>query len=478
MGNNQSHGGVVSGGVPEMQGGTNHSVLPVDNPPYPGPAHEYRIVAINAKLKMKMGFAAKMGDIMVSSDLSTYYETLQQQYAEYYKLFTFFQVPLQKSQNFTSAHVPFHGIMSRPKHFVPSPESWQLQIKNIQIQFSLFQTGHLFSYGHTVSLPPNVQGIYNTISGMAQTGAKLVCMECNGNTFSPGMGMGLQGGFIYGVDVFFDVPQHPNPTMYTYTAHSTPILIGRSYGNVQVQCDWTGTLNMYLNEGWKLIDVLIPNLESGQMENQQQRRGNSHMHNFGTQTEQTIWFFEKELSMVNDRAPKYQVTLVEYYIHAKVSGLTSVKTDFDLGQVLSDMGERGWTLVSVLDTPQTVVSGFGKATRGIILFFQRPLLANGPGSGQLFIQPQNQMVPGTQPVGQAGPAAFGNQGMMGAQSTVVPPGGMVPQPGPPMNANYNQPPPPYSGMPPQQPGMQPPVNTMGVPPPTGRISPNPPYPPQ
>ena len=86
-----------------------------------------------------------------------------------------------------------------------------------------------------------------------------------------------------------------------------------------------------------------------------------------------LWFFEKENTKINGPTPRYQVTMVEYYVDAK-GGFGGIGTNFDLTSLLIEMGNRGWELVAVLDTPQMSTVGFGKVRRGCIAFFQRPLV--------------------------------------------------------------------------------------------------------
>ena len=102
-----------------------------------------------------------------------------------------------------------------------------------------------------------------------------------------------------------------------------------------------------------------------------------------------LWFFEKENTRINDLTPRFQVTMVEYYVDAK-GGFGGIKTNFDLTSLLTEMGNRGWKLVVVLDTPQISTVGFGKVKRGCIIFFQRPLVK------QLVAPPQVQ-APGIAP---------------------------------------------------------------------------------
>lgn len=352
MGASSSHQGVP---------GQNHSALPADPIPYNGPAIEYRIVAVFSKLKGHSGF----GSQVATSDVQSYYGTLAQQYGEYFKLNTFFQVPLGCQQRgFTSVTIPFQGVLSRPAIYAPSNEKWLLQVQQSTIQISRIRGGALFSFGGC--LDEHVGDIYNRIVQCAQTGGKLICMECSGNVARQGT---FNPAAICGVDLFFDVPQHPNPTIYTYVAYSTPMNVSYGFGSCSIQCDWNGTLAMHLDQGWKLVDIFIPQQEASLGQQQQ-----SYMRNLNT-----IWFFEKEAAKSADMTPRYQVTMVEYYMRFS-AGFGSVNANLDLGPMITEMGGRGWELVCVLDTPQTT-SGFGSGTRTVIVFFQRPIAGVLPPVG-------------------------------------------------------------------------------------------------
>ena len=53
----------------------------------------------------------------------------------------------------------------------------------------------------------------------------------------------------FGVNMFFDVPAHPNPVLYTNLAYSVPMNILQSFGGtVDVQIDIPGTLAMHLDQ--------------------------------------------------------------------------------------------------------------------------------------------------------------------------------------------------------------------------------------
>ena len=83
--------------------GNNHSAIPQDPVPYAGPAHECRV--LNVKSKMKASFGG-----YVTSDVNEYMVTLMQQYAEYFKLASFFRVPYTMEwSGFTSTICSYQG---------------------------------------------------------------------------------------------------------------------------------------------------------------------------------------------------------------------------------------------------------------------------------------------------------------------------------------------------------------------------------
>ena len=57
----------------------------------------------------------------------------------------------------------------------------------------------------------------------------------------------------FGIDIFFEIPQHPNPIIYAYTVHSTPMQVQNTVGATSVMCDWNGTLSMYLDQVWRFV---------------------------------------------------------------------------------------------------------------------------------------------------------------------------------------------------------------------------------
>ena len=139
-------------------------------------------------------------------------------------------------------------------------------------------------------------------------------------------------------------------------------------------CDWMGTLAQYLNQGWRLADIYMDDVH--QM-SQQYRHQGVHPARFPHMSINSIWFFEKELSKLDDTAPLYEGTIVEYHVKAK-AGFGSVSSDFNITQICQEMGNRGWKLTCLLQTPKVVSSGFMSAKVVLLLFFQRRLRGSIP----------------------------------------------------------------------------------------------------
>ena len=64
------------------------------------------------------------------------------------------------------------------------------------------------------------------------------------------------------VDMIFNIPAEPSSVLYSYTAVSMPVsfyagMSGLMSTSTKTQGDWEGTLNSYLSQGWKLVDVFL-----------------------------------------------------------------------------------------------------------------------------------------------------------------------------------------------------------------------------
>ena len=153
---------------------------------------------------------------------------------------------------------------------------------------------------------------------------------------------------------------------YVYQVVNIPVGVTVAFGipaKVQVSCDWFGVLASYLNQGWKLVEIFL--------DQAQQRAGG-----FSTASSMnSIWFFEKEASRLQDPTPVYEGTVLEYYHQVSVGfGGAHAKTDWS--GVISEMGRRGWELACIQDTPEVIQSGFGKIQMKLMMFFQRKIIRN------------------------------------------------------------------------------------------------------
>ena len=141
-------------------------------------------------------------------------------------------------------------------------------------------------------------------------------------------------------------------------------------------CDWMGTLSQYLNQGWRLVDIYMDDVE--QISAFYNRGPNRAP--FPLISLNSIWFFEKELSKLDDATQLYEGTVIEYYLKTRRS-IGSISSEFNITQLCQEMGNRGWKLTCLLQTPKVVRSGFNSATAVILLIFQRRL--RGPISAPL-----------------------------------------------------------------------------------------------
>ena len=70
----------------------------------------------------------------------------------------------------------------------------------------------------------------------------------------------------------------------------------------------------------------------------------------------SMWFFEKPASRMNDPTPMYQGTVVDHLIKIK-TGFGGCHTSANWEPVIQDMGNKGWELACILETPETEFSG-------------------------------------------------------------------------------------------------------------------------
>ena len=168
-----------------------------------------------------------------------------------------------------------------------------------------------------------------------------------------------------GVDLFFDIPTHPNPRRFIYQTVNVPIeesVLPPRLGSIPkhtFSCDWLGQMTSFLQHDWRLVEIFL-DMSSAPRDQSLEAKVNS------------VWFFEKEASRVNDPSPVYEGTVIEYE-HKLSAGLTSISVPPQLESLLCEMGKRGWELAYILETPDIRITGLQQFKMKLLMFFQRKL---------------------------------------------------------------------------------------------------------
>ena len=137
--------------------------------------------------------------------------------------------------------------------------------------------------------------------------------------------------------------------------------------NKEDACDWQGQMTTLLQQGWRLVEIFFDQSSAAQG------------HGFSaTQAFNSVWFFEKEASRIDDPRPVYEGTVIEYehMIEFGFAKLQLRESTVQWDSVLSEMGKRGWELACILETPAYKMStGLSKMKmkRKFLMFFQRKL---------------------------------------------------------------------------------------------------------
>lgn len=339
---------------------------PEPGPPYPGPPAQYQFVNTQVTIGTQISFSFTQTH-MVTSDINTYYPFLGAQYAQGYRLLSFYRIPGQtRVTGFMNATVavPFQGIFCRYPN-VPTHEKWHLHIEKSVIQTQRMVSG-IITFNTQRGVVSDTSHIMESIARNTQGGGRLICIEMTGQQQSQSTRLAYSGlSPVMGVDLFFEKPEHPMPEQFVYNCVCVPINVTYQGGFRPVpvvQCDWLGVLAQNLSQGWRLIEIFMDMTCSTQA------------HGFSaTQTLNSMWFFEKAASRMNDSTPVYQGTVVphEIIINAGFGGTT---TSAHWEPVIEKMGSRGWELACILETPESHISGMASIARKCLLFFQRRIL--------------------------------------------------------------------------------------------------------
>lgn len=358
---------------------------------------------------------------MVTSNIDTYYPLLAAQYAQGYRLLSFYQIPGQQQRQgifSMSVALGFQGIFCRYPS-APRQENWQLRIEKSAIQLSRMFTGIITFHQGVVS---DTSHVLDSIARNTQAGGRLICIEMTGQQESATLGMSMQGlSPLMGVDLFFEVPETPSPPQYVYNCVSVPITMTVQMGfrpTPIVHCDWIGVLASHLNQGWRLIEIFMD------------KTVHSRAHGFtGQSTLNSMWFFEKPASRMNDPTPVYQGTMVEHQIKIKTS-FAGANTTANWEPVIQEMGNKGWELACILETPEYRFSGMATIYMSCKLFFQRPILPQSGATMPMGLPPPYDMAVGMMGGGQ------GQGGAQGQGDAAPPPAAGFNVPAPPENMGY------------------------------------------
>ncbi|XP_064609719.1 uncharacterized protein LOC135473764 [Liolophura sinensis] len=357
-----------------------HGPLPQELVPYAGPQIQYRIVQMMVNFKSHVTFGFTQGVPQTTTNVDDYYPTLGAQYGEGFTLISFYRIPggAQQTGLFSmTVAIPFQGIFSCCPS-VPTHERWQLRIEKSAMYVHAMTSVRIFR-GATTQSAANTSHLIDMISSCTATGGRLICVEMTGMMSAQGMQMGLTSSSMQtgvGVDLFFNMPLHPNPTVYIYQCVNTPIPMTMTPGfgqvTVDIQFNFMGHLAVHLNQGYRLVEIFYDQSAMSQIHG-------GFMPTTGMSMN-TIWFFEKEADRVNDITPVYEGCIVEYYLKIQ-PGLGQVVASANWAPLMENMGNKGWELACTLETPKIVRSGMMTMKQTILLFFQRKILTSNSASG-------------------------------------------------------------------------------------------------
>lgn len=338
----------------KVKGEGKHTPVPDDTEPFQGKCLDCIVVSIPVQMKRHFVSNFIAGQPAVTSDVDTYYPTLARYQEQGYDLHTFYHIQgLAKTSGFREATVPYVAVFSKLLDVGLTKDVSRLFVEKctMHVQFT--------SRVKRIFLPARVlnnEELLNKITLHSSMGARLLCIETNGQVVAQRM-----SGKIIGLDAIFEIPIEPTPSKYVYQMINVPIEISSKVGyppKVTMRCDWLGTMTAHLNQGWKLVEIFLDQIEH--------QSGNFNV----TATANSVWFFEKETSKLQDTTPVYEGTVIEYF-HEVSTGFGSPTLKTDWSPFIIEMGQRGWELSCIQQSPELRRIGFGKFQIKFIMFFQR-----------------------------------------------------------------------------------------------------------
>ena len=259
-----------------------HTPLPQDVRPYQGSPLESLEMTIPIKMKSVRN--------AVTSDIDDHYPAISRHLQQGYTLNTF--CPLPKSAGmagFNKVQVMYAAIFSRPVGVTTTQQDGA----GLIVERS---TLHFQNSGFVITRVADSSDIMNKINHHSSKGGRLISLETNGHGITRGINFNMTGGM--GVDILFQVPKEPTPPKYVYQVVNVPFTVTVTMRQQISHCDWLQSFSSYLNKGWKLVRVFI----DGSREWQGREL-----------TVNSIWFFEKEASKLEDPTPIFEGVIIEYF---------------------------------------------------------------------------------------------------------------------------------------------------------------------
>ncbi|XP_038076528.1 uncharacterized protein LOC119744594 [Patiria miniata] len=337
-----------------------HSGFPDDPVPYAGSPLEYCFVNIEAKLKAKVQLSLAR---LIKTNIDEYYDVISQPYTHGFLMNQFQSIPgaLKEKEFSLTSFKTFQAILSRPISAPPSQERWQLRVEK-----SFLETQTIIKFFSSSNTLSDTSDIHQKINALTSQGGRLVCVEMTGHHEGKEFSVLMSGTpGMQGVDLFFNMPLHPNPQIYVYQVISVPVKFKLKMSHIKVYpSDFIGQFNAFLERGWKLVEINFDCSETSKGFLSERSTLNS------------IWFFEKEESKMHGEVQEWEGTIVEYEHKWAVSysGGTRAKTNWD--SVVVEMGQRGWELACLVQSPESYIISMTpmKVAMKVLMFFQRKIM--------------------------------------------------------------------------------------------------------
>ncbi|XP_002732701.1 uncharacterized protein LOC100377864 [Saccoglossus kowalevskii] len=361
-------GSSSSQGAPKQAAAAKQSGIPEDAVPYTGPLLNVCLIEVPVKMKTETNLLGINGTT-TTTDVDAYFPLIAAPYSDGFVLRQFTPITgAHKRDNMfsMSGTQQYQAILSKPTSDT-SGESWQLHIIKSALAPQLLNSGFSMMFSMKHGAVADTSHLHQQLAEQTAKGGRLACLTMSMASQGPSTTQALQGhGGVMGVDMFFNMPTHPNPTLYSYQAVNIQVpykmVTGLASASVKVDLDWNAQLRAYLAQGWRLTDIFFDSSSSTRM---------GFMSASGAMN--SVWFFEKDCSMIDDPTPVYEGVAIEYWQKIVVGMTGNMKVDGKWDNTITQMGQRGWELTTILSTPESKSAGMTMHMK-IMMFFQRKIM--------------------------------------------------------------------------------------------------------